>query len=386
MSSTARIRNHGLPDEIASLLICTIAVTIYPIAGTVLIAYWAGLGARTTFLNATVYIITAILVAAFYLRNFGVDLGESAKDDVPSYVYWYDYIYTLKLSEIPSQIFSLSFSEPIYIVLSYLIGIFSGGDEKVFIFVNYLLSIGLFVFACRRIFSSYFVLILLLILCFFDQYVYQTFHIFRQSLGCSIAMLGLSYRVDGNSRRGTVFLVVASLIHYYFLVYLVAVFGYELAGRSKQKTVASIIIVSVLIGIARNILPAHYGEIIRSGDLYQNIMVLGALLNIYLFFKINSNSIGGLIYTLIISSLFQIGFANYFSVTGRSFICHAILSIVTYGLIFCESKVFPRSLKLGIISSLCAVFIFISTHETSRFLFYGKDLLSVNIFWLVSLL
>jgi hypothetical protein len=181
------------------------------------------------FNNTFVFLYTLIVfVFIFYFREYGIYFGGGAGDDVPSYLYAFNFFKDgSTVLDLPSL--GIPFSEPFYWFVFYGIGYFTEFDQKIFILFNYIISLSLVLYAYRRLFTNYYLAIFLSNILLNPVFFYATGHVFRQSFSSSIVILAIVFLINGKNKLAIFLGILATLTHVTGIVFLMIMVAYLLS-------------------------------------------------------------------------------------------------------------------------------------------------------------
>lgn len=215
------------------------------------------------------YFIAPVFGCAFTLvhltRNLGINWSETAKDDVPEYIFFFNTVSDLSILEVLSLSFrpipGVLSAEPAYALWTYFMEIISGGNISIFLISYYFFVALLLCLVCYVTSPRHWLILLGFMFFVFLAIWGQSAHIYRFTIANALFMLGTSLYFNGQVRKAVWTFALAPLFHIgvgFYLFSFLCYFASEKViqrrrrnNRPKIITVAqkSIIIVICLVGI-----------------------------------------------------------------------------------------------------------------------------------------
>lgn len=191
--------------------------------------------------NPVILLFAIFLVTfSFYLREYGLNFSDEATDDVPHYIDAYLYMENGKFQYI-------MFFEPLYVLFMKLCGFVSNYNAKFYIFMDYFLSILVFIYALKKFFKEKYLIGFLFIISFNIIYFYETIHILRQSMALSVGFLAIYYASQKENKTAILLFVASTFLHYSLAVFLVTYILYFIFMNKMSLTKKIFIFLIIII-------------------------------------------------------------------------------------------------------------------------------------------
>lgn len=317
----------------------------------------------------TLLFVAFLMTFLFYLREYGLVFSAEAQDDVPHYVTAYLYMEN-------GDFRYIIFFEPLYVLFMKFCGFISNYNVKFYIFVDYFLSIFVFLYALKKYFNEKYLLGFLFVISFGSVYFYETMHILRQSMALSVGLLAIYYASQKKNKTAISFFVISTLLHYSLVIFLVTYVIYYLL--TSKITLSKKIFIFIFISIIVYISAYYINFILIKLESYstKKVVTIGVMqyikfifmicLSGYFFlksFKHQDMILRLLSFYILVGGFIMLSFAGMDAITDRIGMIYKILFIILIYYILI-SKIHPKKLmQTGVILATLVQFILITQED-----------------------
>jgi hypothetical protein len=365
------------------------ALIINPILSIIYILIFLPTINNKKIINLSVYITIIGFVHFLYNREYGVAFSEAAADDVISYLWHYKQLQNIGAGGGDSYFFILGYSEPAYLIFSYITGYLTGFNNKFYLLINYFISSALFIVSLRIIFNRYYFIVFLLCVISSDFYMYQSMHIFRQSIGMGLMILSITLINNVKNRKVFYIIALAALTHYVYFLFACMLYIYNKKYTCKLCHYLLIVGFISLLVIFKINLEGGYMDKLREGSRFLFVMTASMIFSLLIYFYASKDQFSNLLFFILtLNSAILMIYADVFLISARLFIIHWVLFIIGNSYLLMDKFKNKSTNKIPIYILLMAIIgvIYIMPQSNSmQFLLGGSRLYELNIIDLLTL-